>query len=810
MQEEELLKKLREAFNGEAKERLANMSSCLVELEKESELDKQKPILEVIFREAHSLKGSARVVNLPDIETIFQSIESIFSAIKKEEIELSSEMFDILHSATAIMENFLTASNADQSIQNKENIASLIHQLEDLKRGSGRRAEDRGQRTEDRGTDRRQRTPVKLASPTDFTGQAEDPGEISVSDGFHGPDGRRETMSEDVPREAKLIQSRPLISETVRIAISKLEAVLLKAEELISLKLSSSQHLSNLQKTARSFEHWKKRWAGIDSELRILRKQVSKEDHSKKRGQNSSTVANLLAAVDWNQDYIRTLKQEISRLTKAAMQNHRTLGSMVDDLLDDMKRTTLLPFDTLFVMLPRMVRDISRDRGKETDLVLAGGEIGIDKRILEHIKDPIIHLLRNAVDHGLEDPETRLKRQKPSRGTITMSVSQPESNKVEILIADDGRGIDLSQVKQKAVKTGVISNREAEHLTDHEALSLIYQSGVSTSAIITEISGRGLGMAIVQENVEKLGGILSVENNPGKGASFRIQLPTTLSIYRGVLIRVANFRFIMPNTQVESISRIRKDEVKTVEGRATISLNGEVLPLVDLSDVLGFVREDFEDQKRQKNDDAFVTAMILGSGEKRIAFTIDEVLGEQEVLLKNLGKQLCRVPNIAGATILGTGEVVPILNGHDLLKSPVEATVPAPGVAVIKAEGEAERGSILIAEDSITSRMLLKNILESAGYLVKTAVDGQDAFTALKTEVFDLVVSDIEMPRMDGFELTAKIRSDTKLAETPVVLVTGLDSRTDREKGIDVGANAYIVKRSFDQSNLLDTVRRLI
>ena len=334
-------------------------------------------------------------------------------------------------------------------------------------------------------------------------------------------------------------------------------------------------------------------------------------------------------------------------------------------------------------------------------------------------------------------------------------------------------------------------------------MSLIFQSDVSTSPIITEISGRGLGLAIVREKVEKLGGKISIHTELGVGTTFKIILPITLATFRGILIKVSGQNFVVPTINVERVIRIKPETIKTVENKETITIENQAVSFVELSDVLELPRKE-----RNNENSSFIQTLVLNATEKRIAFGIDEVLSEQEVLVKPLGKQLSRVRNITGATVLGTGEIVPILNVPDLMKSAVKVVVSH--VQEVKKEVKDVKKSILVAEDSITSRTLLKNILESAGYYVKTSVDGVDAFTTLKTENFDLVVSDIEMPRMNGFELVSKIRNDEKTSDIPVVLVTGLESREDRERGIEVGANAYIVKRSFDQSNLLEVIKKLI
>jgi two-component system chemotaxis sensor kinase CheA len=438
--------------------------------------------------------------------------------------------------------------------------------------------------------------------------------------------------------------------------------------------------------------------------------------------------------------------------------------------------------------------------GKEVELTTQGGEVELDRRILEEMKDPLIHLVRNCIDHGIEKPEERERRKKSRRGLLRIAINPINGSKIEIQVSDDGAGIDVSKVKSAAVKRGIISQEEAAKLSEQEAFSLIFQSGVSTSHIITDISGRGLGLAIVREKTEKLNGMVSVESVENLGTTFRIVVPLTLATFRGVLVGVNDRLFVLPTTNVERVVRVDKEEIKTVENRETVLLNGMAVSLIRLGDVLGL--------PRTPTSGPSVQIVVLGSAEKRMAFLIDEVLQEQEVLVKTLGRQLSRVRNVAGATVLGSGKVVPILNVPDLMKSAVKVT--STSVRTPAEEAQTKRRSVLVVEDSITARTLLKNILDSAGYDVRTAIDGVDGFTVLKTQEFDLVVSDIQMPRMDGFDLVTKIRADSKLSEIPVVLVTALESREDRERGIEVGANAYIVKSSFDQSNLLEVIQRLI
>jgi two-component system chemotaxis sensor kinase CheA len=589
--------------------------------------------------------------------------------------------------------------------------------------------------------------------------------------------------------------------DTVRITVAKLDARLVEAEEMLTAKLITGQRVEDLRALARPFEAWRNEWAAVEPDARALRQAM---DRPAPGHPPSPGLARLLEFLDQNLDHLKLLESSVAALTRTAEQDRLAIGKLVDDLLEDSKNLLLLPSATLVASFPKLVRDLCRDLGKEADLVVHGEDVEIDKRILEQMKDPLIHLLRNCVDHGIEAPERRVRLGKPACGTITLKVSRVSGSKVEILVSDDGAGIDTEKVKESAVKHRFLSADDARRMGDTEALALIFQAEVSTSPMITRLSGRGLGLTIVREQAEKLGGTVSVENQPGQGTGFRLLLPSLLATFRGVLIEVAGRVFVVPTAHVECVARVRPGDIQTVEGRETIVLSGRAVALVRLADVLTLPRAD-----STAAASAATPILVLGLGEQRVAFAVDAILDEQEVLVKPLRKPLSRVRHIAGATVLGSGRVAPILHVADLLKS-ARKSGGAARVAAVAKPAETRAKALLVVEDSITSRMLLKGILESAGYKVKTAVDGLEAFTLLRAEKFDLVVSDVEMPRLNGFDLTARIRADKKLSELPIVLVTALERREDRERGIDVGANAYLVKSSFDQSNLLDAVRRLV
>ena len=606
-----------------------------------------------------------------------------------------------------------------------------------------------------------------------------------------------------VPPPAQSAAEKASHGETVRIAVSKLDARLLEAEEMLMAKLTTGQRVEDLREVAHQFEAWRKVWVAVEPDARAFRQALDRPAPSQPR--LTPGLARLLEFLDWNVDYLKSLENRVAAITQTAEQDRHLVGKLVDDLLEESKKLLLLPFGTLSTSFPKLVRDLCRDQGKDADLVLRGEEVEIDKRILEEMKDPLIHLLRNCIDHGVESSEQRTRLGKPPRATITLAVSRVNGSKVELRVSDDGAGIDAGKVKESAVKHGLISAEEARQLGDAEARALVFQPEVSTSPIITRLSGRGLGLAIVREKAEKLGGAVSVESEPRLGTSIGIVLPAMLATFRGILVEAAGRLFVVPTAQVERVARVKPEDIQTVEGRETISLSGRAVALVRLAEVLELPRP-----QRNGEPSAAAPVIIIGTGEQRVAFAVDAVLDEQEVLVKPLRKPLARVRNVTGATVLGSGLVAPILNVPDLLKSARKAGGAVTGVTAGTKLEETEAKAILVVEDSITSRMLLKGILESAGYQVKTAVDGAEAFTMLRSEHFDVVVSDVQMPRMNGFDLTAKIRADKKLAELPVVLVTALEAREDRERGIDAGANAYLVKSSFDQSNLIEAVRRLI
>lgn len=761
--DEEFLRQLRLTFKDEAREHLQTVSEGLDALGRGQDESEQQEQIEIVFRAAHSLKGAARSVNLAAIETICQSMESVFASLKKQNIKLSPDLLKLLRDAIDIVTRIVDADFQDAT-GNRGTATVIARRLESAAQG-------------------------RL---------------VSVSTSQPAPPSQTLPI-EPAPPEPVSSASSTNRSNTIRVATSRLDKLLLESEEMLALKLMSGHRAQQLKSLLGLIKQWDKDWIKVVPNVRRARQAVIEPLVNSVNSPAQSEMAGLLEFLEWNYSFIQSIEDTLAKIASECEQEHRTVGGMVDTLLLDVRQTVMFPFATLVEGFSKLVRSLAQDEGKEAELVVQGEHIEIDRRILEGLKDPIIHVLRNSIDHGLEKPDERARKGKAARGTITILVSQHSSTQIELVISDDGRGIDVSRVREMVTNLSLMTKAEAAHLSDKEALSFIFHSGLSTSPVISDISGRGLGLAILQDQVEKLGGTISVETRTGNGTTFHLLLPLTVATFRAVLINVGGQIFAVPTNNVERVLRLNRADIRTVENKETIRFDGRTLSLVSLSEVLEMIQAE---RRPASNDIPIIVLSVAGN---RIAFKVDEILNEQEVLVKSLGKQLSRVRNIAGATVLGTGNVVPILNVRDLMKSalrPVSTIMRSERRAALSEHAKVK--SILLAEDSITSRALLKNILESAGYYVQTAIDGVDAFTRLKTEQFDLLVSDVEMPRMNGFDLTARIRADKALADMPVILITALASREDREKGVDAGANAYIVKSSFDQSNLLEVISRMV
>ena len=849
------LKRLLATFKGEAEELLRALEAGLVELEQTTDAARRAELVEAVFREVHSLKGAARAVDRREMERVCQAGEELLAAVKGGRVALSAPLLDLLHAAVDALERLLAAIDRVPNAAERGAVSTLCRRLAAAAAGAspapaaatpapaGKEApEGSPAAIEARARQRAQTSSGAAAQP--MPGPADDrapgpdraapsgaPSDTAPEETSEMPadtssdsssDSSSETLSESSSErppeaDARVARATPLGAapgipahpaeerhpgpdpgSTVRIQAARLDAVLRQAEALLAAKLAARARVAELSGVRAAFSAWLRERAKVMPEVRLMQRRLERAAAGRTAlaaAPGTAKVRRLLSYLADEDAFAKSFQARLAVLGKTTEHGVRVLGTQVDSLHEDLKRALMLPVSSVLEGLPRLVRELAREQGKDVSFHAAGGELEIDRRVLEEVRDPLIHLVRNSLDHGIETPDARMVHGKPARASLTVAATPLEGSRIEIRVADDGAGIDLVRLRASAQRLGIPVPADEDRL-----LALAFESGVSTSALITDISGRGLGLAIVRDKVERLGGSVTVAARAGLGTTFSLVLPLTLATFRGVRVRAAGEEFIFPAMGLERVVRVRREDIGTMENRETIRLGDAALALVRLGDVLGLAASG--------DPPAVAPAVVSGTGEQRIAFLVDEVVGEQEILVKSLGRQLRRVRNIAGATVLGSGQVVPILSLPDLMKSARRTTV-ATARAPVRGAVEA-RKTILVAEDSITSRVLLKGILESAGYAVVTAVDGIDAYTRLHTEPFDLLVSDVEMPRMNGFDLTARVRADRRLADLPVVLVTALDSRQDRERGADAGANAYLVKSSFDQNNLLATIRRLL
>lgn len=463
----------------------------------------------------------------------------------------------------------------------------------------------------------------------------------------------------------------------------------------------------------------------------------------------------------------------------------------------------MLPVSMLFNAFSRPVRDLARQKNKKVELIIQGEETRIDKRVIEELSDPLMHLLRNAIDHGIESPEERKQREKDETGTIILRAFQ-DIDKAVIEIMDDGRGIDKEQIKRKALEKGFLSQDEAKRLLDDEVFDLLFLQGFSTAAMVTELSGRGIGMEVVKDNVEKLNGSVEITSIPGVRTKTTISLPLTVATTRAFLVRCSGHMLAIPVFSVIQVLRVSPDSILTAKGREAVYLQGEIVPCARLDVTLSFPKPEKEDPNEK------LSLILLRHSGKKIAFQVDEVVGVEEIVMRNLGTHLRRLPAFSGSSILGTGEIALIV---DIPRLFTTAQIKAGNIFLEKRIflGRKEiKQRILLVEDQMTTRLLEKSILEAAGFEVETAVDGLAALNRLEENLYDLVITDVQMPRMDGFTLTATLKKDERFSQLPVIIVTSLESEEDKTQGLQAGADAFLLKKSFNQESLIHTIKTLI
>jgi len=556
---------------------------------------------------------------------------------------------------------------------------------------------------------------------------------------------------------------------TIRVQTEKLDTLINQTGELLVSKIEAIDNLRQMEQALDLLEEWR-------------------------RGKDS-TQSSLPSRID-------RLDEELYNILLRHSENTHRLERLIDEIHVGVSDLRLLPLSTILEPFPRMVRDLSRGLEKEVELIVEGASTRFDKKILEELRDPLIHLVRNSIDHGIEPPQEREEKGKPRQAKILIAARQ-EGGKVLISVTDDGKGLDRQIIERTAVQRGIASADEIGRWREEEVWELIFRSGFSTSPGVTEISGRGVGLDAVRTKVEGLKGSLSIESRAGEGVAFTVSLPLTLSTIHALIVQAGRDSFCLPTDWLEKTLLLSPDQITSIEGKPTAIIDGVPLAFAWLADLLSL--------PRLENRSGTIPALLLRTPMGRAVLGVETLLGEEEIVAKELGKLFRGLSNISGGTILGKGEIALILNPIDLVRSLSHqgAAQPSFASATTRPLPPAKK-KVLVADDSLTTRTLEKNILEAAGFDVTTAVDGQDALTKLYERSFDVVITDIQMPRMDGFALTQRVKKDDRFKEIPVILVTSLQSEEDKKKGIESGADAYITKATFDQKNLLEIIQRFI
>jgi len=689
-------------FAREAEEHLQLLRQGLLALEKEGFSAER---VHVLLRSAHTLKGSARMLDLTAIGQVGHAMEDLLKEMENGARALTPAITDLLLAATDILEGLV--------------------------------------------------------------GQAQTGGEVTFNiDNI--VEGLRTGVLADAPA-ALAIEADKAELTTVRTSVAKLD-------DLVNL-------LGEMLISRRMLEERRRQLGGLMAEMEDFVRRLRKAENVKQ---------------------LRQMQAGFSRLASDLEADIQNLSYLTQEMHHGAMELRMLPFSTITEDLARMVRNLAREQGKEINLTISGGNVELDRLLLEALKPMLLHMLRNSVDHGIETPEERQRTGKTAVGRIDL-VARYEAGFVRLRLSDDGRGIDPVRIREVAVRKSLLSVEEAACLSDEEAVYLILRPGFSTREFITDVSGRGVGMDVVKTNIDRVKGNLVIHSTPGVGCEMQLQLPLTLAVITGMLIECEREVFALPLHYLSEILRLSEGDIHSEGGREVVRVHGATLPLVSLGDILGLGTCGGVGTGGGK-----ITALVLTFREQRVACLVGRIRGVQELVVKGMGKQLKSVEYFSGVTILGDGSPALILSVPDLFGASLVGRGTQLRQEFAERKAGEKKGRILVVDDSITTRTMEKNILETQGYTVTIAISGEDALLKVAAAAYDLVVSDVEMPGITGFELTAKLRQMEGTRDIPVIIVSSLALDEHRRKGLEVGAQAYIVKGSFDQGTLLETVQTLI
>jgi two-component system chemotaxis sensor kinase CheA len=732
-------------FVEEAREHVSRLNEGLVKLEKDPH---DKETVDAVFRSAHTIKGSSRMMKLVPISEVAHKLEDALAAVRDGKIRHSKELADALFKGT-------------------DYIAGLVE-----KTASGQLLDI------DTGDICRELSLAAGEIPLLSSSQAA-AGETAAklpNSGKHSSKGEGPDRTEQPPIPAS--PGGQHVAETIRVDARKLDVLIRLMGEIVS-----NQH------------RLKHRLAEVKEAQRLAKRKSGLLARSEEEGPSGGALPRELFATS------QALSGKINQLARDMRDDATVQELLTAELQEKALMMRMVPLGEVFDPLHRLTRDFARSQKKEIDFIVKGADIGLDKKMMEKIGDPIVHMLRNAIDHGIESPEERRKAGKPERGRITLTASY-DAGSVVIELRDDGSGIALEKIRERAIKKKLYSKEELSALSEPELVDLIFLPGFSTSALITDLSGRGVGMDVVKRNfVEELKGSIRVDTGSGKGTCFTIRLPMTLAVMRVLLVQAGGMTFAVTTHYVGEIVRVPASEIIAVLDRRAIRLREELISVKSLGELL-----QCSDGRGPGNKDLLLLVMRVGN--EKLGLIVDALLDEEDMVIKSLPSHMTRLPLVAGVTISGKNDVICILNIPGVIAAAKALKETKKSRDVSATRSDAVR--ILVVDDSMNTRDIEKGILEAYGYEVDLAGDGIEAIERARNYRYDLIVTDIEMPRMDGFSLTEWLRGNETYRDTPIVIVTSREKEEDKKRGIMAGANAYIVKGAFDQTNLLETVQNLV
>ncbi|WP_322820925.1 hybrid sensor histidine kinase/response regulator [Chloroflexus sp.] len=726
-------------FRDETTENIRVLNDALLNLEAQVDDGQRRAALDRAFRAVHTIKGSARMLGFDPIAQLAHALEHVLGDLREGRRVPERTLIDLLLQGGDLVTR-LTAEIPQLSAATLAHLPDVLQAL-----------------------------------------RATSPAIPSVSPPTPQPASPEPSSPTDTPLRTT--------RQTVRVRIDRLDRLFNLAGELTIGQQWLTEIGTELEQLYALVSRQQRALLALEQELSRLRFSPT---------QRQVLDARLSALRDVQVMLVDHIQHQREHLDRYLSRQHL----LVKDLEQEVMTVRLLPIATIFNSLPRLVRDLAAATGKQVALEIRGETTELDRKVLELISDPLVHLIRNAVDHGLEPPDERIAQGKPPTGLIQVS-AESSGNEVRISIQDDGRGIDPARIRNRAIELGLLTAGRADQLDTQETLDLIFQPGFSTATNVTEISGRGVGMDIVRTNLLELGGQVRIDSTIGQGTTITLTIPLTLITSRVVVVQVGQHHLALPAVTIRSILWVQHDQIQFIDGQPTFVHQQRTINLLVLAELLAIPAETPLTRYRR------IPVVLLKTRQHRVALLVDDVIDEREAVIKPLGHLFARRPALSGAVQSGDGRLVLLINPLYLVEG--NGYRPKPAATASKPVVKPTRTArLLVVDDSFTTRELLRSILQSAGYDVTVAIDGADALDRLRSTPYDLVVSDIEMPRVDGFTLTTRIRNELALVDLPVILITSLASEEHRRRGLEVGAQAYIVKSQFNQDSLLNVIQQLL